>query len=109
MRETINITFILADGTHKTVSAKENHSIMQTALAHKIDGIDGICGGCIGCATCHIYIPDEWKSRVEKEDNGQSEEEVDMLDMARGKKDNSRLACQIKLTKALDRIKVYIP
>ena len=109
MTNTLEITFVLPDGTQKTVTAKENHSIMQTALEHKVDGIDGVCGGCIGCATCHIYIPEEWKSRIEKEDNEQSEEEIDLLDMALNKQDNSRLGCQIKLTKALDGLKIYIP
>ena len=106
--KTIQVTFIEASGTHKTVTAKENQSIMQAALEHKIEGIEGICGGCIGCATCHIYIPESWKSRVEKEDNEQSEEEIDMLDMSPGKQENSRLGCQIKLTKALNGLKIFV-
>lgn len=82
---------------------------MQAALEHKIQGIEGICGGCIACATCHIYIPEEWQSRVRGEDNEQSEEEIDMLDMALSKKPDSRLGCQIKLTKALNGLRVFLP
>lgn len=104
-----DITFAQPDGTKQTVTAKENQSIMQAALEHKISGIDGICGGCIGCATCHILIPKEWKTRVEAQDNEQSEEEVDMLDMAANKQENSRLGCQIKLTKSLDGLIVNMP
>jgi len=102
------ITFVQADGSQKTITARENQSIMQAALDHKINGIEGICGGCIACAPCHIYIPDEWKSRVVKEDNEQSEEEIDMLDMALNKQENSRLGCQIKLTKALNGLKIFV-
>lgn len=82
---------------------------MQTALEHKIDGIEGICGGSLGCATCHIYIHPDWTSRVEAQDNEQSEEEIDMLDMAINKRETSRLGCQIKLTNALDGLTVSLP
>jgi len=106
--ETIEVTFIQANGTAKTVEAQNNQSIMQAALEHKIAGIEGICGGCIACASCHIHIPREWQSRVEKQDNEQSEEETDMLDMAQNKQENSRLGCQIKLTKALNGLKIIV-
>jgi len=102
------ITFIYLDGTSKTVTAKENQSIMQTALEHKISGIEGLCGGCIGCATCHVQIPEQWQSRVIAQDNEQSEEEIDMLDLAPLRTPNSRLGCQIKLTKALNGLKVHL-
>lgn len=103
------ITFIHPNGSAQTVTAGENQSIMQVALENKIAGIDGICGGCIGCATCHVYIPSEWKSRVDAQDNEQSEEEIDMLDMALNKTENSRLGCQIKITKALNRLRIILP
>ena len=106
---TVEITFIHPDGSKQTAPAKENQSIMQTALEHNVNGIEGICGGCIGCATCHIYIPQEWQSRVEAQDNEQSEEEIDMLDMAINKRENSRLGCQIKLTKSLNGLSVFLP
>jgi len=102
------ITFVLANETQKTVNARENQSIMRAALEHKIEGIEGVCDGCIACATCHVYIPNEWKSRVEAQDNEQSDEEIDMLDMALNKQENSRLGCQIKLTKALNGLKIFV-
>lgn len=37
------------------------------------------------------------------------EEEMDMLDLAFGLQDTSRLGCQIKLTKELEGIKVKLP
>lgn len=105
----LEVTFIQPDGSEKTVQASENHSIMQTALKHKIRGIEGVCDGCIACATCHIYIPKEWQSRVIAQDNEQSEEESDMLEMAENPKETSRLGCQIKLTKALNGLKIHLP
>ncbi|MFK7839609.1 MAG: 2Fe-2S iron-sulfur cluster-binding protein [Bdellovibrionales bacterium] len=105
----IEITFIQPDGSRQRATAKNNQSIMQTALENKIKGIEGLCGGCIGCATCHIYIPEEWQSRVNKEDNEQSEEEKDMLETAENVKNTSRLGCQIKLTKALNQLIISLP
>ena len=103
------ITFIQSNGQTQTIKAKENQSIMHAALEHQIQGIEGVCGGCIACATCHIHIPEEWRSRIENQDNEQSEEEIDMLDMAPNKTENSRLGCQIKITKSLSGLKLYIP
>lgn len=106
--KTIQLTFIKPDGTPQTVTANENQSIMQAALEHNISGIEGICGGCIACATCHVYVPPEWQSRVTAQDNEQSMEEIDMLELSAGRKESSRLGCQIKLTKELDGLTVTI-
>ena len=107
--QTIEITYIRPDGKKHHITAKENQSIMQAALENNIAGIDGICGGCIGCATCHVYIPPEWKSRVDTQDNEQSEEEIDMLETALHNNENSRLGCQIKLTSALNGLTIHLP
>lgn len=40
--------------------------------------------------------------RLEEEGKGASEDEEDMLDMAFGLEENSRLGCQIVLTKEMD-------
>jgi len=107
--ENIEITFVQPDGTRQTVHASPNTSIMHAALSRKIEGIEGVCDGCVACATCHVYIPPEWQSRVTAQDNEQSEEEADMLDMTTHRKDASRLGCQIKLTQALNGLTIHLP
>jgi len=107
--DTIQITFIHHDGTRQNVTASENQSVMQIALENNISTIEGICGGSLACATCHVYIPDQWKRRVEAQDNEQSEEEIDMLELAKNTKTTSRLACQIKLTTALNGLTIFLP
>ena len=109
--ENLELTFIFKNGEEQSIPYQENESIMQVAVKNDIRGIEGVCGGCIACATCHIYIHPDWSARVhaEENDNEQSEEENDMLDMAHARQDNSRLGCQIKLTKSLNGLKVYIP
>lgn len=104
-----NITFLHKDGSEQTVEFDENWSIMQVAVENKIKGIEGACGGAMACATCHVYVHPDWQSRVEAQDNEQSDEEEDMLDMAIDVRDPSRLGCQIKLTSALDGLIVALP
>lgn len=103
------ITFLQPDGSRQTIQADENTSIMQAAVEHKVPGIEGRCGGCLACATCHVYIHPDWMARVAAQDNEQSEEEIDMLDMASDVRETSRLGCQVKLTKELDRLIVALP
>lgn len=106
---TITITFILKDGTTRTVEASENHSLMEVARAHDIPGIDGACGGVMACATCHCYIHPDWQDTINSGDNEKSDEEADMLDVVFDERPTSRLSCQIKLTPAHDGLIVALP
>ena len=103
------VTFIHKDGTAEAIDAPENWSIMQIAVDNKVKGIEGACGGSMACATCHIYLHPDWEERVNAEDNEQSEEEEDMLDVAFDVRTTSRLGCQIKVTEALDGLIVALP
>ena len=103
------ITFLLEDGTSKTIEAEDNWSIMQVAVENQIPGIEGRCGGAMACATCHVYVHPEWVGRVTAQDNEQSDEEKDMLDLAFDVRETSRLGCQIKLNEALDGLIVARP
>jgi len=59
----------------------------------------------VACSTCHIILPeDAYDLLPEPEDD-----ENDMLDMAFGLTDTSRLGCQVKLTKAMDGINITLP
>jgi len=103
------ITFIQPDGRTQTINASENCSIMEIAIQHKVKGIEGVCGGSMACSTCHIYIHPDWYNKVSAQDNEQSEEEIDILDMAYNIRTNSRLSCQIIINKELDGIVVALP
>ena len=78
---------------------------MLTATNAGLDGIVGECGGSAMCATCHVYVEPEW---VEKTGT-RNAMEADMLDFAFEVRDNSRLSCQIKVTDALDGLRVRVP
>ncbi|MDN7180931.1 2Fe-2S iron-sulfur cluster-binding protein [Caballeronia sp. SEWSISQ10-4 2] len=99
------ITFITVDGTHRTVDARIGDSVMQTAIKNGIPGIDADCGGACACATCHVYVGESWKDRVNKV----GDMEASMLDFAQVVLPNSRLSCQLQVVEALDGLVVAIP
>lgn len=101
-----NITYIDASGQSTTVDLMEGWSLMQGATANGIDGILGECGGSCACATCHCYIQEDRLAELP----AASEGELGMLEnVASERRPNSRLACQIKATAALDGLIVHLP
>jgi 2Fe-2S ferredoxin len=79
---------------------------MQAAVAANVDGIEADCGGLMTCGTCHVYVREPWASRLRPPDP----DELAMLDFtASPRRPNSRLACQIDLTDALDGLTVDLP
>jgi ferredoxin, 2Fe-2S len=103
------ITFLQPDGSSQTINAENNWSIMQVAVDAAVPGIIGECGGAMACATCHCYIHPDWVDKVIAQENEQSDEEKDMLDMAFDVRETSRLGCQVKLNDALDGLIVALP
>jgi len=102
----INITYIEASGQDTTVELTEGWSLMQGATANGIDGILGECGGSCACATCHCYIQEDRLAELPPAQDG----ELGMLEnVAAQRRPNSRLACQVKATTALDGLIVYLP
>lgn len=102
----VSVTFIAADGTETTVEGEEGSSVMQTAVAHDVDGIVGECGGSMMCATCHCYVDEDWINKT----GARQHDEDDMLEGAASElRETSRLSCQIKLSPALDGLVVHLP
>jgi len=99
------ITYIEFSGTEHVVDVAEGLSVMEGAVQNLVPGIDGDCGGACACATCHVYVDAAWASRT-----GTKEQmEQSMLDFASAVKENSRLSCQIKVSKDLDGLVVRMP
>ena len=102
----ITITFIQPDGGSTVATAKPGGSLMQAAVEHGVAGIVGECGGSMACATCHCYVDAGWLDRTGPMSDG----EADMLEFAMGEmRPESRLACQIRLTPALDGLVIRLP
>ena len=99
------INFTSSKGITKKVEGKEGQTLMECAKDNDIYEIEAECGGGCSCATCHVYISDEWISKLEEP----SEMEQDMLDFALNVRENSRLSCQIKIDKHFDGLSVETP
>ncbi|AWM23990.1 2Fe-2S ferredoxin [Sinorhizobium fredii] len=78
---------------------------MENAVRNSVPGIEAECGGACACATCHVYVDDDWMDRV----GPPNDIEKDMLDFAYDVRENSRLACQIRLSEAIDGLSVKVP
>lgn len=78
-------------------------SLMEAILDSGLE-IAAQCGGCCSCATCHVYIADDWLTRLSEPD----EEETEMLELAIEVTDSSRLSCQIQLTDNLNGLDVKL-
>jgi ferredoxin len=66
----------------------------------------GACEGTLACSTCHVVLKPDDYARIP---NKPCDEELDMLDLAYGLTDTSRLGCQITLTKQLDGLEIKVP
>jgi ferredoxin len=67
--------------------------------------LEGTCEGQIACSTCHVIVAAEDFAKLPPA----SEMEEDLLDLAAHVGRTSRLACQVWLTDALDRLTVRMP
>ena len=99
------ITYNTHDNKIHTVDVQNGLTVMEGAVQNDIPGIDADCGGGMACATCHVYIQEEWWSKLPKKEDG----EEDMLDMAYEPNKFSRLSCQVVVSNELDGLVVSIP
>jgi len=99
------VTFIAFDGQRREVTVESGLSLMRAAVDNGVPGIDADCGGACACATCHVFVDTAWLGRLAPA--GAQEEE--MLNFTAERLDNSRLACQIPVTEALDGLTVTLP
>lgn len=101
----VKIVFQSHDGKEQTIEVASGLSIMEGAVRNAVAGIDADCGGACSCATCMVYVSPEWWDRLPPKDDAESS----MLEFCKEAADNSRLSCQIKVTEALDGIRLKTP
>ena len=98
------MTFIERDGTHREVDAPMGLSVLEIAHKHGVD-IEGACEGSLACSTCHVVVDTGWFKKLATP----TEDEEDMLDLAFGLTQTSRLGCQIVMNNDLDGLVVKLP
>ncbi|EPQ29597.1 uncharacterized protein PFL1_02816 [Pseudozyma flocculosa PF-1] len=101
----IKLTFRDSKGNDiKTVEANEGDDILSIAHEYDVD-LEGACEGSIACSTCHVILEPDVYDQLDEP----CEDEEDMLDLAFGLTDTSRLGCQVKLKKELDGMVAQLP
>ena len=98
------IIFVKPDRSEHTIVVENGTTLMEAGRDANL-GIEGTCGGCLSCATCHVIVDSAWFAKT----GMPSEDEADMLDLAFGLSETSRLGCQIEMSDDLDGLKVAIP
>ncbi|EKG19132.1 Ferredoxin [Macrophomina phaseolina MS6] len=100
-----HVTFIDKDGDEQTFEVADGDNLLDIAQANDIE-MEGACGGSCACSTCHVIVEDsDMYDRMEEPDD----DENDMLDLAFGLTETSRLGCQVKMSKELDGLRVRLP
>eukprot|EP01129_Flabellula_baltica_P005746 TRINITY_DN209_c0_g1_i2.p1 TRINITY_DN209_c0_g1~~TRINITY_DN209_c0_g1_i2.p1 ORF type:complete len:162 (+),score=39.26 TRINITY_DN209_c0_g1_i2:783-1268(+) len=99
------VNWILKDGSTLVTEHAAGINFLELAHEFNID-LEGACDCSLACSTCHIIVEkDEDYDKLDEP----TDEEYDMLDLAFGQTDTSRLGCQIILNEETDGITVRIP
>jgi ferredoxin len=101
--ETVSLTFI-EDGEEVMVDAEIGKTLLEVAHDNEID-LEGACDGSLACSTCHVILEEGLFDELPLPE----EEEEDMLDLAFGLTETSRLGCQIKVDKSFEGTVVRLP
>ncbi|XP_067876935.1 ferredoxin-2, mitochondrial [Heterodontus francisci] len=102
--DVVNVTFIDRSGRRIPVKGKVGDNVLYLAHENGID-LEGACEASLACSTCHVYVNEEYFDKLPEP----VEREEDMLDMAPVLQINSRLGCQIILTKELEGMELTLP
>ncbi|XP_077163453.1 adrenodoxin-like [Paroedura picta] len=102
----IRINFINRDGEKFSATAKEGESLLEVVVNQNLsfDGF-GACEGALACSTCHLIFDGSTFPQLDPV----TAEELDMLDLAYGLTDTSRLGCQVHVKKWMDGLTVQVP
>ncbi|KAI5842941.1 2Fe-2S ferredoxin-type domain-containing protein [Morchella snyderi] len=103
--EELHVTFIDKEGKNHTYEVAAGDNLLDIAQENDLE-MEGACGGSAACSTCHVIVEDDamYEKLPEPEDD-----ENDMLDLAFGLTETSRLGCQVHMNKAIDGIVVRLP
>lgn len=102
--EVVNIVYIDKDGNKTNVRGKVGDNALYLAHRYGVE-MEGACEASLACTTCHVYVHQDYLDKLTEPE----EKEDDLLDMAPFLKENSRLGCQITLTKEMEGMELTLP
>ncbi|XP_043718921.1 2Fe-2S ferredoxin-like isoform X2 [Telopea speciosissima] len=101
----ISVTFVDKYGEEKEIKVPIGMSMLEAAHQNDIE-LEGACEGSLACSTCHVIVMDvDYYNKLEEP----LDEENDMLDLAFGLTETSRLGCQVIAKPELDGIRLALP
>ncbi|KAL3524524.1 hypothetical protein ACH5RR_017358 [Cinchona calisaya] len=104
-KQKISVTFVDNDGEEKNIKVPVGMSMLEAAHENDVE-LEGACEGSLACSTCHVIVMDvDYYNKLEDP----TDEENDMLDLAFGLSETSRLGCQIIANPDIDGIRLAIP
>ncbi|CAK9144646.1 unnamed protein product [Ilex paraguariensis] len=104
-KQKISVTFVDKDGEEHHITVPIGMSMLEAAHENDIE-LEGACEGSLACSTCHVIVADmEYYNKLEDP----TDEENDMLDLAFGLTETSRLGCQVIAKPELDGIRLALP
>jgi 2Fe-2S ferredoxin len=98
------IIVVAEDGAERTLTAAPGRSLMQILRDGGFEAVLAICGGSCSCGTCHVHVEAQRRHALPS----MSPQEHELLDMLDHRTADSRLACQIAWTEALDGLRISI-
>ena len=92
-------------GETSEITVEDGLTVMEAIRDNGFDELLALCGGCCSCATCHVYVDGEWVSALPP----QAPDERELVQDSPHFRDGaSRLSCQIRVTDALDGLRVTL-
>ncbi|CAN1267608.1 Adrenodoxin-like protein 1, mitochondrial [Linum perenne] len=135
-KQMISVTFVDKDGEEQVIKVPVGMSMLEAAHENDIElegkgsvtfffelssfvilgtkfnppplnaSIAGACEGSLACSTCHLIVMDvDYYNKLEDP----TDEENDMLDLAFGLTETSRLGCQVIAKPELDGVRLAVP
>lgn len=99
----LTLHIFLPDGSHFRRQAIAGLRVVDLLRMYGFP-LKAECGGACVCGTCHVRVPDRWMRLLPRA----TDEELARLDDIPTATENSRLACQIETTDALDGLEIEL-
>ena len=98
------VIYIDAENNRRRIDVEAGYSLMEGGYNQQLKGMLAECGGAAACGTCHCYVDTGWLDKLPAVEDL----EEAMLCALPERRSNSRLACQVLMTEALDGIVLRI-
>ncbi|KAI2805043.1 Adrenodoxin, mitochondrial [Blomia tropicalis] len=105
----VQVTFVIDNGQRLIGTGEIGDNLLEVVVKNELD-LDGFgtCEGELACCSCHVILK---KSDFDQLPNQISESECDLLELVPVLHETSRLGCQVRLSKEMqkDGFEVQVP